>query len=401
MNRILFVDDEPRALSTLERMLQDMTAGWEMAFVESGEKALEAMSRKPFDIVITDIAMPGMDGVELLMRVSQKYPQTVRIVLSGQKDRGAVLRLVGPAHQYLPKPCDPDLLRETILRAAALRDLLVDAQLAQLVTQIQTLPSVPTVFMEMSREMRAADPSIVKIGHLISQDFGLCTKMLQLVNSAFFGLQQPISNPVEAIIHLGLETVKNLVLSLQLFSVFDGVQLRHFSIRKLWNHSWTTAAIAKRIVEAENHSDLGNQAFIAGLVHDVGKFVLAVALPQAYQETLDACHQGSRPLCEVERERFGASHAEIGAYLLALWGLPAAVVQAVALHHRPDSTSSSSFSVLTALHVANVLEHERSRSADTPASAPLDANHLARIGLKERVGAWRELTANAGEKHAA
>lgn len=401
MKRILFVDDEPRALSALKHMLRDMTHEWEMVFVESGGKALEAMALNPFDVVITDMMMPDMDGAELLMRVSQKYPQAVRIVLSGHTGRSGVLRLVGPAHQYLPKPCDPEFLRETVLRASALRELLADEKLTQIVTQIQTLPSVPSVFMEMSREMRAEEPSLVKIGHLISQDMGLCTKMLQLVNSAFFGLPQPISNPVEAIIHLGLETVKNLVLSLQLFSVFEGVQLRHLCIERLWNHSWTTAALAKRIVEAESRAHLGNHAFIAGLVHDVGKFVLAVGLPAPYQEVLDSHHLHRRPLCEVERERFGATHAEVGALLLALWGLPTPVVQAVALHHRPGTAQEKSFSVLTALHAANAMEHERGRPADGPASSQMDMDYLVGIGLKDRLKFWRELTTNPVEKNAA
>ena len=401
MKRILFVDDENRALSVFERLLNDMAHDWEMVFVDSGAKALEAMALKPFDVVVSDMMMPGMDGAELLMRVANQFPQTVRIIISGHPNRSSVLRLVGPAHQYLPKPCDTELLRETILRAAALRELIADEKLAKVVSQIQTLPSVPAVFMEMSMEMRAEEPSLVKIGHLISQDLGLCTKMLQLVNSAFFGLPQPISNPVEAIIHLGLDTVKNLVLSLQLFSVFEGVQLRHLCIERLWNHCWTTAALAKRLVEAEGRGHLGNQAFLAGLVHDVGKFVLAVGLPAPYQEVLDAHHLGGKSLSDVERQQFGASHAEAGAYLLALWGLPTPVVQAVALHHRPGASSEKAFSVLTALHVANVLDHERDRPVDAALSSKIDMEYLAAIGLAKRLPYWRELTTGHTEKHAA
>ncbi len=401
MKRILFVDDEKRALATIQHLWQNSTPDWEMVFAESGPQALEAMARKPFDVIVSDMMMPGMDGAELLMRVASKFPQTVRIILSGHPDRSAVLRLVGPAHQYLPKPCNSELLRDTVLRACALRELIADEKLAKIVSQIQTLPSVPAVFMEMSREMRAEEPSIVKIGHLISQDLGLCTKMLQLVNSAFFGLPQPISNPVEAIIHLGLDTVKNLVLSLQLFSVFEGVQLRHLCIERLWNHSWTTAALCKRIVEAEHEPGLSNHAFLAGLVHDVGKFVLAVGVPAQYQEVLDAYQLGGKTLPEVELEKIGSSHAEVGAYLLALWGLPTPVVQAVAMHHRPGRVSEKEFSVLTALHVADFLEHEKSRSPDAAASPQLDLEYLDAVGVEKRVKYWRELTSGHTERTAA
>ena len=109
--RILFVDDEPMILQGIQHSLRGMRAEWEVALANSGAEALETMAQAPFDVVITDMRMPGMDGAQLLDLVKVKFPRTVRIILSGQSDRETILRSVGPSHQYLSKPCDLDELK--------------------------------------------------------------------------------------------------------------------------------------------------------------------------------------------------------------------------------------------------------------------------------------------------
>ena len=391
MLRVLFVDDDSRALAELKRSTEQMAGEWEMVFVESGAKGLLAMLNAPFDVVVTDFVMPGMDGGELLTHVMAKYSQTVRILLSETGEEGSEMQVVGSAHQYLCKPCEPATLRDTVVRAFVLRNIIADDRLKKIVSQIQTLPTVPTLYLEMLKELRNDDPSVVRLGHLISQDLGMCTKMLQLVNSAFFGLSQNISNPGEAILYLGVNTVKNVVLSLQVFSGFES-KVKNYPFERLWSHCWATGVLAKGLAEAE---DLGAQAadhaFIAGLLHDVGKLILASSLPDRYHAIVEAHLQQGRPLWEVEEEMIGSSHAEVGGYLLGLWGLPTPVVEAVALHHRPMASSGHEFSLVTALHLASVLEHEKSRKiGDQAPVSQLDLNYLTEIGLHERIDFWRE-----------
>ena len=190
--------------------------------------------------------------------------------------------MVGSAHQYLSKPCEPTVLRDTVVRAFVLRNIIADEKLKKIVSQIQTLPTVPSLYLEMLKELRSDDPSVVHLGHLISQDLGMCAKMLQLVNSAFFGLSQNISNPGEAIIYLGVNTVKNVVLSLQVFSGFES-KVKNFPLDRLWSHSWATGNLAKTLAETENlDAQAVDQAFIAGLLHDVGKLILASSMPDRY-----------------------------------------------------------------------------------------------------------------------
>lgn len=401
MLRVLFVDDDPRALGELRSATEEMAGEWEMLFVESGAKGLLAMLNVSFDVVVADLLMPGMDGGEMLTHVMEKYPQTVRILLSETTEEGSDMRVVGSAHQYLSKPCDPTTLRDTVVRAFVLRNFIADEQLKNIVSKIQTLPTVPTLYLEMLKELRNDDPSVVRLGHLISQDLGMCTKMLQLVNSAFFGLSQNISNPGEAILYLGVNTVKNVVLSLQVFSGFES-KVKNHSFDRLWSHSWATGVLAKGLAEAEHlGAQAADHAFISGLLHDVGKLILASSLPDRYHAIVEAHLRQGRPLWEVEQEMIGASHAEVGAYLLGLWGLPTPVVEAVALHHRPVATSGDEFSLVTALHLASVLEHEKSHKSNDPTPiSQLDLNYLTEIGLQDRIDVWRETAGVAPLKEA-
>ncbi len=145
MKNLLFVDDEPRVLQGLQRQLHGMRHEWDMHFVENGAAALEYMAREPVEVIVSDMLMPGMDGAQLLGEVLLRHPHTVRLVLSGHADREAVLRLIGPAHQYLSKPCNAEELRAAIARALALRDLLANDQLKQLASKVKSLLSTPTV----------------------------------------------------------------------------------------------------------------------------------------------------------------------------------------------------------------------------------------------------------------
>ena len=103
--RILFVDDEPLVLQGLQRMLRPMRNEWEMAFVESGRRALEEMATLPFQVVVSDMRMPGMNGAQFLSHVQELYPRTVRLILSGHADKDLIMKCVGTAHQFLAKPC--------------------------------------------------------------------------------------------------------------------------------------------------------------------------------------------------------------------------------------------------------------------------------------------------------
>jgi HD-like signal output (HDOD) protein len=334
--------------------------------------------------------MPGMNGSQLLNAVSKLHPNTVRIVLSGHAERESVLQLVGPAHQYLSKPCNAEELRDAIARAFALRDLLGNEKLKQLATRVKCLPSLPALYHQLNEEFQKDEPSLDRVGEIISRDVGMTTKILQLVNSAFFGLAQPVSNPTEAVMYLGLTTVRSLVLSLELFSQYDQKLCKLLPLDVLANHSWMTGVTARRIAQIERQEmKMLDQCFLAGLLHDTGQLVLAVGLNEEYAAVLQSAKDQHRPVWEVEREYFGASHADVGAYLLALWGLPNPLVEAVATHHNPDLSAERKFSAVVAVHVADVFQHEQMPATTEMPPPSLNLDFLAAIGLADRIETWR------------
>ncbi len=390
MKTLLFVDDDPKVLQGLQRQLRTMRNEWNMNFVEGGPQALAFMARQPVDVIVTDMMMPGMDGSQLLSEVSRRHPQTVRIVLSGQAEREAVLRLVGPAHQYLSKPCEADELRNAIIRTFSLCDLLGNEHLKNLTARIKSLPTLPSAQTRLTGELQKDAPSLERISEIVARDIGLTAKIMQLVNSAFFGLPRQISDPQEAVAYLGLTTVRALALSAEIFSQFDPRLCQLFSLDILERHSWATGLLARRMAHLERQNNqMMDQCFLAGLLHDVGQLVLATGLHEEYSQVILQARQKKQPVCQVEQELFGASHADVGAYLLGLWGLPNVIVEAVAWHHQPSRSVAAQFSQVMAVHVADVLIHERQQVYTEAPPPGLAMAYLEKTGLAGRIETWR------------
>jgi len=388
--RILFVDDEEMVLRSIARLLRPLAREWEMEFVGSGASALNRMSQARFDVVVSDMRMPGMNGAELLNEVMKRYPKTVRIILSGFADRELILKCIGSTHQYLAKPCDEHELKMALLRAARLEDSLENETIRELVTCCSVLPSVPSLYSEIIEVLQDPETDTDDIGSVIIKDGGMTARILKLANSAFFGLGREIADVSEGVAYLGTETIKSLILFTNAFSQYERLKLPGFSVEALWRHSLDAANASKMVSQCESaERKVVEETYVAGLLHDVGKLILAANLPKQYQEVIDIAQREKTPLWAAERKVFGADHADVGGHLLGLWGLPVPVVEAITLHHRPGLAVQKKFAPLTGLHAGNVLvASENSAVADVPASA-LDENYLAELGLSGRMDAWR------------
>ena len=248
--RILFVDDEPLVLQGLQRALREMRSVWEMEFVESGQRALERMAQAPFDVVVADMRMPEMNGVELLQAVMDHYPQTARVVLSGHADQELIMQAVGTTHQYLSKPCQVEVLKEMLRRVSTVGASLPDGPLKTLVGRMDRLPSMPALYEKMVKKLEDPGASMEDIGNLVAQDIGMTAKILMLVNSAFFGLGKELSD-ARAAAFLGVHTIKTLVLCIHAFSQFEKSYLGRFSLEALWKHSLAVASTAQRLAELD------------------------------------------------------------------------------------------------------------------------------------------------------
>jgi putative nucleotidyltransferase with HDIG domain len=399
--RILFVDDEPMILKGLQRTLRKMRKAWDMTFAASAAEALAILDTHPMDVVVSDMKMPKMDGSQLLAAVKQRHPQIVRLILSGHVEQETTINSVQLAHQCLCKPCDVEVLKQTLAKIFALRDILSDKAIKKIISQIESLPSLPAIYTEIMSEMKSDDPSIQKVGAIIGRDVSMTAKILQVVNSVFFGLPQKIGTPEQAVMLLGLENIRALVLSVKIFSEFSQKKYSWFNMDAVFSHSISVSGLAKAIVKYEKlEQDLINYSLMAGLLHDLGKLILATNFKDTYRQVLAQLQNSEQPLWKLEYEEFGTSHAEIGAYLMGLWNLDNPIIEAIAFHHRPALSASTEMGLLAAVHVANALDHQEELPADREHDLRYDNEYIDRLGIANRVPEWCQVCEEYAERSA-
>jgi len=392
--RILFVDDEPSVLSGLKRSLHSQKKVWDMTFALGGQAALDLAEETHFDAVVSDLRMPGVDGLKVVESFAQNHPEIIRIILSGHSDEQMIMKLTGLAHQFLAKPCDSQVLINALTRTFAHKDILRNDSLQSLVASMKSLPSIPVVYQDIMNQLTSADCSLQAIGKTVQQDPAMSAKILQLVNSAFFGLGHHISDTGEAVTILGLDIIKALVLSIGIFSQFDEKKNKDkdFSIEKLWKHSLDVAELSKRIAIAENaEKKIIDSCFFAGLVHEIGILIIEDNFSEEYQKVRELSNNQDMSLAQAEHKIFGATHGAVGAYLLGLWSMSDEVVEAVAFHENPALSGCSTFSPLIAVHVADMLEQSGFIEAVKASESEGVLAFLETIGLSERLDTWKLL----------
>lgn len=387
--RILLADQDEALLATLVTAGPLRSGDWEVLTAGSSEDALSLLEMMPFDVVIAGTRMSGLSGLDLLRTAMIRHPCMARIILLDQPDPELMLGALGTAHQYLVKPCDPCDLVSAVGRLAALDQFFTNQPLRRVVSRIQQLPSPPTVYFRLMRELARLDATAESVGAIIAQDASLTAKLLQLVNSAFFGLGRRVASVPEAVQILGFNLVKGMSVSFSLFASLDPVAVGELNTDRLYLHSLATGLLAQTIVAGEiGDSALSASAFTAGILHDSGKLVLATALPELYAQAVRLAADELIPQWQAEANVFGVSHAEVGAYLLGLWGLPVPIVEAVAWHHQPLRSRPTAFGVLTAVHIADFLESRHVPCSRRPLVVELDELYVQTLGLTDRIDDW-------------
>jgi putative nucleotidyltransferase with HDIG domain len=326
--RVLFVDDERSLLDGLRRSLRSMRDVWHMSFANSGQEALDLMAVEPVHVVVSDMRMPNIDGLELLTRVRELYPETVRIVLSGQTEMQTALRSVSIAQAFLHKPSEPDVIKQAIMRALELSGELENDAIRRMVAKVEALPSPPDVVRRLNECLLRPEADLAEIAAISSSDPAITAKLLQLANSSFFGVSRPVLDVEDAINLLGISTVRDLAAGSKLFEAL-AADLDPSHITRFEAHSNRVAQLASSMC---SDGRIARETFSAGILHDVGQLVIAVGFPEESRE-IEARTSAGESRCDVEMELFGVTHASVGAHLLRLWGLPSSVVEAVAWHH--------------------------------------------------------------------
>jgi len=373
MKRVLFVDDEPRVLDGLRRMLHPLRQEWEMEFADGGSEALMCLSSSHYDVLVTGVRMAGVDGTALLSQAIRISPDTVRIMLCGEADLNATLRSASLAHQYLVKPCDAPTLQATVEKALTLRSILDAPALASLIGRIKSLPSPPTIYYKLMNAVLSDTISASELGSIIAQDLGMTAKVLQFANSPLFASSRVIATPEQAVIYLGIDIVRALAITESVFCQFGSRNHPGFSPEELRDHSFQVATLARRIAKERRLApQFINDIYLGGLMHDIGKLVLGSNFPSEYREVV-RCFGDPQALRETELRLFGATHAEVGAYLLWLWGVPASIAGIVAQHHPADDDPQGATTPAAIVHLAD-------RIVRGGESAP-DSECLASIGL--------------------
>ena len=395
--RILIIEDEADTLQDIKDNIFILEERFDFDFSSSAEHALNLIERENFDIVVCDRVMPDVDGITVLTKIRDSHPDIIRILMAEHLTKSELLKSSGPIHQYLAKPFRHSEFERTINRVITLRELIVDKGLMDIIGQMESLPTIPDLYFQVEEEMNAPDPDIRKISDVISLDLGMSAKVLQLVNSSFFGLPRKVDDISLAASLLGLDTLSDLILMMSVFNQFEELNNQDFSFDYLTQHSVNTAKAARAITQAEKLGPAEQKvAYTAGLMHDVGKLVFLVNLPERFAQALQLAHEENIPLYQAEMDILKASHQSVGAYLLDLWGFPDCIVEAVAFHHDPERLADDRLNPTIAVHIANYFEHilnpNRDRlKANESDSELLNIEYLKNAGFGRKIRKWMEI----------
>ena len=392
MKRILFVDDESKILDGIRRMLYSQRERWDMQFALGGEAALKACEECSFDVVISDMRMPGMDGATLLGHIRDRYPSAARLILSGYSENALARRAVPVAHRFLAKPCNALELQSTIERMCSLQDVVSTPEIRKLVGTVGELPSLSTTYTLLTEAVSDPDSSITQVAEIIEEDIAMSAKILQLVNSAFFGLAQKVTSITTSVSYLGMDTIKNLALASEAFRVLvPDKRIPPGVCETMQLHAQRSAAIAGAISTDPHVREV---AVIGALLHDIGSLFLASSMPNEFCSARALTTEKGCAIFQAEEELMGTSHAEIGAYLLGLWGLPNLAVEAIAHHHHPTRIPHSEFDCTVAVYLANLLADELQAKPQGSAGLPInepDRAYLEELGVLSKLDEFREL----------
>jgi len=353
--RILCVDDEPGIRQVYEMLPSFLGSDFLVTTTANGDEALAQIAAAPYDVIISDLLMPGLSGSELLKKVAQISPSTARVVISGFPDELTVARCLVVGHRYFTKPFSPVTLMGSVRALCQARDVASSDKVRQLVGKIEGLPTPPDSYVEILKKFNDPNTAIRSLAECLEHDPAVSVKLLQAVNSPLFGAARRIDSIEESIQRIGLNVLKALVLSIHFFNFYQKPGLK-FQLQKIWDHSSAVAHRARQIAHERSWpAEVCEESFFAGLLHDLGRVVLSTCPDEdrwALFPEYDPCHDDVSAC-------FALSHtidSEAGAYLLALWGIPDRVVNAVRTFRFSGVISPDEPCAAAALALAHELE---------------------------------------------
>ncbi|MDO6514237.1 HDOD domain-containing protein [Neptuniibacter sp. 2_MG-2023] len=379
----------------LGRAISDAT-DWNTVSVKRLDELLAVLDSNPADVLVLPLGDNPTQSLELLAKVVEKHPSVIRVVLSGYLTPLQTARVSELAHHSLSLDCSPDELIEDISNSIHIAGLINKPAVKNYITSLQTLPVLPDVYDKLNKALSSERSNAREIAQILEQDPVMTAKIMQWVNSAFFGLSRDINRIQEAVTILGVRMIRDLVLTSHLFDAYPQTDVwKSFSFKQIHQRSMAVARAAQHIarsVKADRHVQA--QAFLAGLLHDFGILVLASQNPAEYHRIISKASLMDQPVYAIEKLELGVTHAEAGAYMLALWKLPPKVVEAVLFHHFPKANPENGFTPLTAVHVADALLPPATSVVGCDMSSRLSMDYIKRIGMETELDHWQLITAD-------
>jgi len=348
--KLLFVDDEPLVLSGIENALIFADDDWDADFATSGEEAIEMLGSTHYDLLVTDMKMPGLTGADVLEWAKANRPDVLRLVLSGEIDAHLAERAMPLVHEFVPKPCDPDDLFEIIDRVYGVSQQLEGGTVRDVLGSLDALPSQPDLHIQINDAI-SRDEGIGAVAAVISRDLAIASSVIKTANSAFYGFRTAAETVRDAVSRLGIETVRGIVLNAEV-SGWVSPELAD-SVSVLNEHSARVAEIVRHLVGQDVP-----QASLAALLHDIGSLIVIARFPEHHRELNERLADPLDMREEYEREALGATHSEIGAYMLQMWNADQIVVETALHHHDRASGDESARRIIDAILASDVAIYE-------------------------------------------
>ncbi len=391
---ILFVDDNDNVINGIQRQLRPYREQWQLFFARSGAEALTLMTGQTIDLIVSDMMMPGMRGNELLKTVSELYPATVRMILSGYADEETLKSGLEVAHQYLSKPCTADVLREAIAQIFKIQACVRNPRIVAGIGDASHLPSLPKIYHEINKAIADENTTTQDLAEIFARDMVLSAKLLQLVNSPYFGLNRAVSNLTDAINLIGIKKLNNLVLSVHVKNAFPitSPQTERY-MEYLWEDAGRVAELARLIALSENQQeDRPDQAYLGGLLHNMGLLIFLSRGGNKLELLMERVISTDTPVCDLETAIFGFHRSEAAAYVLSLWKIPPRIIESILLQNHPCESDYNGVNALTAVHVAAcLLRPSVMKDYDRLFEMSIDTDYLKRINKLDRLSDWQQL----------
>ena len=352
--RILLVDGDGELLQARRQAFGKAHRQWEVHLARTGEEALQVLARDPVDILIMDLQLPDLATSGLLLRVQEAHPGTVRIALTDPAPADVLDEAETDFHRVFLKSREPSFLIDAVESLNIEDDETNVRAIRAFVAGLGRIPSLPSLYAELVALLEQEDAGMDEVSRLVRRDLAVASQVLKLANSVHFAARCPVAEIGQAVVRVGMDSLKAMVLFRGLISSFNGHLPKEMDLEKLWFHSFQVAMGVSKLAILEGQTALADQAFSVGLLHDVGVVVLATDPSRRYGALLARANSSRIPLAVLEHETYGVDHTQVGAHLLSLWGLPPGFCRPIREHHAPPPPGGEAFPLSSALHLADV-----------------------------------------------